>query len=88
MTTARTSLEHVTPAADDPDQVARRHPRASGLFENDHAYAARLVQIATAIGSVVRSAVAMKLPGLESSASQAGDGTGIVAKPQVPGSGR
>jgi len=55
MTTARTSLEHHTSAAGQPDQAARRHHRASKLFEKDHAYAARLVQIATAIGSVVRS---------------------------------
>ena len=48
MTTARTNLEHVIPAAGYPDQVARHHPRASKLFEEDHAYAARLVQIATA----------------------------------------
>ena len=49
MTTARTSLEHVTSAAGHPDRAARHHPRASKLFEKDHAYAARLVQIATAI---------------------------------------
>ena len=68
MTTARTSLEHVTPAAGDPDRAARRYPRASRLFDKDHAYAARLVQIATAISSVARSAVAMNLPDQDSTA--------------------
>jgi hypothetical protein len=90
MTTARTSLEHVTPAAGDPDQLARRYPRASKLFEKDHAYAARLVQIATAISSVVRSAVATKLPDRDSSAIQEDDGitSGIVGKTRLHGSGR
>jgi hypothetical protein len=89
MTRARTSLEQITPAAGDPDQIARRHPRTSRLFENDHAYAARLVQIATAIGSVVRSAVAMK-PAQDASAIEEGDGiaAGIVGKPRVHESGR
>lgn len=90
MTTARTSLEHVTPAAGDPDQFALRYPRASRLFEDDHAYAARLVQIATAIKNVVRSAVATKLPKQDSSPIQQDDGvtTGIIGKPRVRGSGR
>ena len=55
MTTARADLEHRTSAVDHLDQPARHHRRASGLFEKDHAYAARLVQTATAVGSVVRS---------------------------------
>ena len=90
MTTARTNLEHVAPAAVDPDQRARRYPRASKLFENDHAYAARLVQIATAIKSVVRFAVAIEPPNQDSSHIQEDDGvtTGIVGKPRVRGSGR
>jgi hypothetical protein len=89
MTTARTSLGHFTPAAGDPDEVARRYPKASRLFENDHAYAARLVQIATAISSVVRSAVAIKRPDQDASAIQEDDriSTG-VGKPRVRGSGR
>ena len=63
MTTARTSLEDHTSAAVHPDQASRHHRRASALFEKDHAYAARLVQIATAIRSVVRSTTTrMKLP--------------------------
>ena len=63
MTTARTSLEDHTSAAGHPDEATRYHRRASVLFEKDHAYAARLVQIAAAIRSVVRSAtVTMKLP--------------------------
>src|SRR5204863_9994596 len=61
MTTARTSLEHLAPAAGHPDQATRHH-RSSKLFDKDHAYAARLVQIATAIRSVVRSTTTMKLP--------------------------
>jgi hypothetical protein len=90
MTTARISLEHLTPAAGDPDQIARRYPRTSKLFENDHAYAARLVQIATAISSVVRSAVAMKPPDQDASAIPEDDAvtTGIVMKPRVLKSGR
>ena len=44
-------------------QVTRQHPRTSKLFERDHAYAARLVQIAAAIRIVVRSTVTVKLAG-------------------------
>ena len=55
MTTARARLGHHSPAVDHLDKTTRHHHRASKLFENDHAYAARLVQIATAIRSVVRS---------------------------------
>ena len=62
MTAAPTSLEHPTSAAGHPDQATRHHHRSSKLFEKDHAYAARLVQIATAICSVVRSTTTMKLP--------------------------
>ena len=59
MTTARTSPERHASAAGHPDQTTRHHHRASKLFEKDHAYAARLVQIATAIRSV-RSITATK----------------------------
>jgi hypothetical protein len=62
MTTARTSLEHHASAAGHPDQATRHHHRASKLFEKDHAYAARLVQIAATIRTVVRSTTTMKLP--------------------------
>src|SRR5260370_9594598 len=63
MTTARTSLEHpTTSAAGHPDLATRHHHRPSKLFEKDHAYAARLVQIATAICSVVRSTTTIPLP--------------------------
>ena len=55
MTTARAGLGNHSPAVDHRDQVARHHHRASRLFEKDHAYAARLVQTATVIRSVVRS---------------------------------
>jgi hypothetical protein len=55
MTTARADRGHQSSAVDHPDQAARHHRRASGLFEKNHAYAARLVQTATAVGSVVRS---------------------------------
>ena len=56
MTTARAGLGNHSLAVDHRDQVARHRYRASGLFEDDHAYAARLVQTAAAIRSVVRSA--------------------------------
>ena len=49
MTIARTSPERRTSAAGDDEQAARHQHRTSKLFEGDHAYAARLVQIATAI---------------------------------------
>jgi hypothetical protein len=62
MTVARTSPEPRTSAADHPDLATRHHHRASKLFDKDHAYAARLVQIATAIRDVVRSTTTMKLP--------------------------
>jgi hypothetical protein len=62
MTTARTNLEDHTSAAGHPDEATRHHHRASKLFEKDHAYAARLVQIAAAIGRVVRSTTTTKLP--------------------------
>jgi hypothetical protein len=55
MTTSRTSLEHPTSAVGHPDQATRHHHRPSKLFEKNHAYAARLVQIATALSSVLRS---------------------------------
>jgi hypothetical protein len=61
MTTARTNPEQHASAAIHPDQATRHHHRASELFEKDHAYAARLVQIATAIHRVVRSTTKMKL---------------------------
>jgi hypothetical protein len=56
MTTARAGLENHSPAVDHRDQVAPHHHRASRLFEKDHAYAARLVQTATAIRRMVRPA--------------------------------
>ena len=56
MSTARTSLEDLAPAT----QVTRQHPRTSKLFEREHAYAARLVQIAAAIRIVMRSTVTVK----------------------------
>ena len=89
MTTARTSLEHHASAAGHPDQATLHHHRASKLFEKDHAYAARLVQIATAIGSVVRSTTTMKLPDEVPSEIERDDGitTGIVTQPRAHGSG-
>jgi len=59
MTTVRTSPEHHTSQAHHDEQATRHHHRASKLFEKDHAYAARLVQMATAIRSV-RSITATK----------------------------
>jgi hypothetical protein len=57
MSTLRTSLEDQAPTT----QVTRRHPPTSKLFEREHAYAARLVRIAAAIRTVVRSTVTVKL---------------------------
>lgn len=90
MSIARTSLEDHTPAtAGDPDQVTRHHLRASKLFEKEHAYAARLVQITTSIRNVVRSTITMKLHGEEPSEIQQHDGiTGdVVTQPREHGSG-
>jgi len=89
MTVAHTSLEHHASAAGDPDQATRHHHRASKLFEKDHAYAARLVQIATAIRSVVRSTTKVKLPGRVPSEIERDDriSAGIVTQPRAHGSG-
>jgi hypothetical protein len=89
MTTARTSPGHHTSAAGDPDQLTRDHYRASELFKKDHAYAARLVQIATAIRSVVRSTAVIKLPEQVPSEIEGDDRItiGIVAQPRAQESG-
>jgi hypothetical protein len=63
MSTARKSPEHHASAAAHRDLATRYHYRASKLFEKDHAYAARLVQIATAIRSAVPSTATVNLPG-------------------------
>jgi hypothetical protein len=55
--------------------------------EHDHsAYAARLVQLATAIRSVVRSTIVMNAPDQVSSNIQEDDGitAGIVTQPRTP----
>jgi hypothetical protein len=90
MTTARTMPEqHRTSAAGHPDLVTRHQHRASKLFEKDHAYAARLVQIATAIRSVVRSTMTMDLPDRVPSEFEAEDRitAGVVRRPGAHGSG-
>ena len=89
MTTTRTSVEHHASAAGHPDKATRHHHRASKLFEKDHAYAARLVQIATAIRSVVRSTVTMKLPDRDPSEIERDDRitAGILTQPRAHGSG-
>jgi hypothetical protein len=90
MTTTRTSVEHhSSAAAGHPDKATRPHHRASKLFEKDHAYAARLVQIATAIRSVVRSTVTMNLPDPDPSEIEGDDRitVGIVTQPRAHGSG-
>jgi hypothetical protein len=89
MTTTRTSVEHHASAAGHPDNATRHHHRASKLFEKDHAYAARLVQIATAIRSVVRSTTKMRLPDRDPSEIERDDRTtaDIVAQPRAHGSG-
>ena len=88
MTTASSSLEHHAPAAGDLDQPTRRH-RASKLFEKDHAYAARLVQIATAIRGAMRSTMMPKPQDQAGSEIQEDDGiaSGIVRQPRAHGSG-
>ena len=89
MATARTSPEHHASATGHPDQATRHHHRASKLFEKDHAYAARLVQIATAIRSVVRSTTKMRLPDRDPSEIERDDRitAGIVTQPRAHGSG-
>jgi hypothetical protein len=89
MTTTRTSVEHHTSAAGHPHKATPHHHRASKLFEKDHAYAARLVQIATAIRSVVRSTVTMNLPDRDPSEIERDDRitAGIVTQPRAHGSG-
>ena len=85
MTTARTKLEHHASAPARPDLATRHHHRASKLFEKDHAYAARLVQIATAIRSVVRSTTKMEQPDRVPSEIERDDRitAGIVTQPQA-----
>jgi hypothetical protein len=89
MRTARTSLEHHTSAAGHRDQATQHYHRASKLFEKDHAYATRLVQIATAIRSVVRSSTKMKQPDRVPSEIERDDRitAGIVTQPRAHGSG-
>ena len=89
MTTTRTSVEHHASAAGHPDKATRHHHRASKLFEKDHAYAARLVQIAAAIRSVVRSTTKMKLPDRVPSEIERDERitAGIVTQPRAHGSG-
>ena len=90
MTTVRTSLEHPTSAAGHhPDQATRHHHRPSKLFEKDHAYAARLVQIATAICSLVRSTTTMNPPDRLPSETRGDDRimAGAVRRPEVHGTG-
>jgi hypothetical protein len=84
MTTARTSPEHHTSAAGRPDLPTRYPAQASKLFEKDHAYAARLVQIATAIATVVRSTITMKSLDQHSSELREDDGitAGTARQPQ------
>jgi hypothetical protein len=84
MSTARTSLEGQPPAT----QVTRQHPGTSKLFEREHAYAARRVQIAAAIRTVARSTVTVKLPENEPSESREdGITAGVGVQLQEHGSG-
>ena len=89
MTTTRTSVEHHASAAGHPDKATRHHHRASKLFEKDHAYAARLVQIAAAIRSVVQSTTKMRLPDRDPSEIERDDRitADIVTQPRAHGSG-
>ena len=89
MSTARNSLEHHASAAGHRDQATRHYHRAPKLFEKNHAYAARLVQIASAIRSAVRSPVTMNLPDRVPSEVEGNDTitTPIVGPPRTQGSG-
>jgi len=82
MGSARTNQDH-TALAGDPDQAIRHHRGASKLFENDHAYAARLVQIAIATG-IVRSATTTNVPDQVVTEFQDDDGitVGIAGQPR------
>ena len=88
MTIARTSPERHTSAAGDDEQAARHQHRTSKLFEGDHAYAARLVQIARAIGGV-RSITTMKPRNGERSEIEGDDSItdGIATQTRAHGSG-
>lgn len=86
MSSARINPEpHAAPAGD-PDQAMRHHRRASKLFENDHAYAVRLVQIAIATG-IVRSATTTNAPDQVVTEFQEDDGiaVGIAGQPREHG---
>jgi hypothetical protein len=87
MTTAPTSREHLRSAAG--LDLARHHHQPSKLFEKDHAYAARLVQIATTIRSVVRSTTTMKVPDRVPSETRGDDKNtaGTVTRPRAHESG-
>jgi len=90
MTIARTSPEHRTSAEGHPDLATQHRQRASKLFEKDHAYAARLVQIAAAIRSVVRSTTTMRLLDRVPSEAELDDDritAGIVTQPRAHGGG-
>lgn len=88
MTKTSASLKHHAPAAGDLDQATRRR-RASKLFEKDHAYAARLVQIATAIRGAVGSTMIPTPQDQAASELQEDDGiaSGIVRQPRAHDSG-
>jgi hypothetical protein len=88
MSTARKSLEHYASAAGHRNQATWHYHRASKLFEKNHAYAARLVQIASAIRAV-RSPVTMNLPDRVPSEVEGNDTitTPIVGPPRTQGSG-
>jgi hypothetical protein len=89
MTVARTTPEHRTSIAGHSDLATRHHHPASKLFDKDHAYAARLVQIATAIRDVVRSTTTMKLPDRVPSEFEEDDRitAGVVRRPGAHGNG-
>jgi hypothetical protein len=89
MTTAGTRVKHRTPVASGPDQDARHLSPVSKLFVKDHAYAARLVQLVTAIRSVVRSTVTKNVPDQIPSVIQDDDlmAAGIVRQPRTRESG-
>jgi hypothetical protein len=89
MGSARTNQEHHATAVGHPNLAKQHRQRASKLFEKDHAYAARLVQIPTAIHSVVRSTTTTKLLDRLPAEVELDDRitAGIVTQPRANGGG-
>jgi hypothetical protein len=89
MATARLSSGEHASAAGNLDQATWHRHRASRLFEKDHAYAARLVEIGTTIRSVVRSTMTNGPDQVSSEEVQEDDvmAAGTFSVPQPPAYG-